>query len=1032
MRSLALLLGPALLASCGGGGGGALSTQTPVDPPAAPTDFQVIQFQGDTETYHFTWTRSPGAAGYRLYRREALITVIMDGSAENYVFYRNSFSTDGDDEFHIQAFNSAGPSTRSMDDVVQPLDNPAVPDMPAQPMGLLAQPAQFEPNRRVRLRWNIPDDASGFKVYHNGEALATVHYRTDTYVHETAGTNGIDTHDYQLIAFNGGGQSGFSEKVQVTFSPEAVSSIGHQASWVVASLSPPRASDGVQYRTEEFMRSHGTITITRSDSPLIGTEVDLGGLEAIGADRAYQRGYHGQGVTVAVFEYGFATTHVDLTGNLLPGYNTQTTDPADPFFIPTTYFGGTGIAGLIAAEKNGIGIHGVAYGAKVVPYLGSHTATAIANVLEREIPIVQLDGPSFPKVKGKLELATVTLTIDLDIAIGPELLDHPDCDACISLLGTFGEYADMLHDEDAVVVIDTGEQSHNSDLELGFVSGGCEPDGPRPDPDPCSSYHITEIRDHFTILPLENSAFDATIQLATVGINLNSIHSMAALPSFRPEMLGRWVAVSGVGSVGGEYRIAQNGCGSAMHYCMVAPYLLTYSGATENDLDTGDVWVPASVVSGALAVLKSRFPNMPMHALLAILFYTARDLGAPGIDEVFGRGLVDLDHATRASGRISVVLDPSAGTGGARGSSVASTAVSLSPALSGLARNVNAVSVAVSFLDDYYYSIPLSGMFQPPAAYQPDLGQAARDMLAGDPEANLGSGFAAATDAATGELRYVAHAGPQWRLDYERCRDCAAPTWSEYRSSRIAAPFFASGGEAAIGEITLGRGWSAFAAAGFSETLDGLRYRQVGTRWQTDHDADGSWSGLLEFSRSDENDALLGGEYSGALSVGDASTYQARLQGELALGTDWTLAGSYTAAWTDADAHAGSMIAEIGGIRSSGWRAYLEGRSLLKTHDALRIGLASAVVVEDGYMRIRHATVEGEPEFSEEHYLNLNSRYALTDSNFELDQASSIVAQVGYAFDPQPKMRAAFGLEHSRGAGFGNDYAVSFELRWDL
>ena len=56
------------------------------------------------------------------------------------------------------------------------------------------------------------------------------------------------------------------------------------------------ASDGRNYRTPEFMGHHG--------------------LAAISADTAYQRGYFGQDVTIAVADDGLDPTHPDLAGRI--------------------------------------------------------------------------------------------------------------------------------------------------------------------------------------------------------------------------------------------------------------------------------------------------------------------------------------------------------------------------------------------------------------------------------------------------------------------------------------------------------------------------------------------------------------------------------------------------------------------------------------------------------------------------------------------------------------------------------------------
>jgi len=62
----------------------------------------------------------------------------------------------------------------------------------------------------------------------------------------------------------------------------------------------------------------------------------------------------------------------------------------------------------------------------------------------------------------------------------------------------------------------------------------------------------------------------------------------------------------------------------------------------------------AAHVSGAAAVLKSRFPSLTMGEVAAILLDSARDIGADGVDLATGRGLLDLEAALGPVGETSL------------------------------------------------------------------------------------------------------------------------------------------------------------------------------------------------------------------------------------------------------------------------------------------------------------------------------------------------------------------------------------------
>ncbi|AZU03679.1 peptidase S8/S53 subtilisin kexin sedolisin [Glycocaulis alkaliphilus] len=76
------------------------------------------------------------------------------------------------------------------------------------------------------------------------------------------------------------------------------------------------------------------------------------------------------------------------------------------------------------------------------------------------------------------------------------------------------------------------------------------------------------------------------------------------------------------------------------------PRLVLYSGTS----------FAAPHVAGALALLLDAFPNLQGNDALQILFDTALDLGAPGTDSIYGRGLIDLAAAFQPVGATSMRL----------------------------------------------------------------------------------------------------------------------------------------------------------------------------------------------------------------------------------------------------------------------------------------------------------------------------------------------------------------------------------------
>ncbi|HEU4991926.1 MAG TPA: S8 family serine peptidase, partial [Luteimonas sp.] len=97
-------------------------------------------------------------------------------------------------------------------------------------------------------------------------------------------------------------------------------------------------------------------------------------------------------------------------------------------------------------------------------------------------------------------------------------------------------------------------------------------------------------------------------------------------------------------------------CGVAMDYCLVAPGDVVFTGATDT-AGHPTYWVgsgtsfAAPLVSGAAAVVWSAFPYFDNDLVRQTLLGTAKDLGDPGVDAVFGHGLLDVAAAVKGPAR---------------------------------------------------------------------------------------------------------------------------------------------------------------------------------------------------------------------------------------------------------------------------------------------------------------------------------------------------------------------------------------------
>ncbi|MEO7066669.1 MAG: S8 family serine peptidase [Rhodanobacter sp.] len=126
---------------------------------------------------------------------------------------------------------------------------------------------------------------------------------------------------------------------------------------------------------------------------------------------------------------------------------------------------------------------------------------------------------------------------------------------------------------------------------------------------------------------------------------------IAALPSVMPELEKGWLAVVAVDS-NNPTQLASysNACGKAMNYCLAAPGDVVVSG--KDDTTTSEKYyivqgtsLAAPQVTGAAAVVWQAYPYFNNDLVRQTLLGTADDLGAPGVDPVFGYGELNVGKA---------------------------------------------------------------------------------------------------------------------------------------------------------------------------------------------------------------------------------------------------------------------------------------------------------------------------------------------------------------------------------------------------
>ncbi|MBR1380720.1 MAG: S8 family serine peptidase [Alphaproteobacteria bacterium] len=122
--------------------------------------------------------------------------------------------------------------------------------------------------------------------------------------------------------------------------------------------------------------------------------------------------------------------------------------------------------------------------------------------------------------------------------------------------------------------------------------------------------------------------------------------AMSALPRVVNETRGHVVNVVAFDTETNQLADFSNACGVTKEYCITAPGTNISVGI----IPASGTSFAAPIVSAAIATIRQAFPYMTATQITELLFTTARDLGNPGVDDIYGHGMLDLESATRPVG----------------------------------------------------------------------------------------------------------------------------------------------------------------------------------------------------------------------------------------------------------------------------------------------------------------------------------------------------------------------------------------------
>jgi subtilisin family serine protease len=396
------------------------------------------------------------------------------------------------------------------------------------------------------------------------------------------------------------------------------------------------------------------------------------GLVTTKAYEAFDDGYDGDGIKVAVLDGGFDTSHADLDANIITGYDEEDDDNTPNAESHNATMGGHGthVAGIIAAEKNGTGMMGIAYNASIMP-----------------IKIFQDSGTFVTGgINNSIDYATDNGAIALNNSWGSSRTVNATCSgvSCYVVVpaesSTGGFTADertawaSVASDNNVVVFAAGNNGMNS------VNGKVKAYR-RSDDAYITSYDAQVVVDALS----DVSYVNRSTQEAQYGVNVSAVAE-------------NWLNVVALDNTN-TIASYSNACGNTKAYCIAAPGSSIYSTVPTDLVASGyDTYNGTSMaaphVSGAIAVMKEKWPNLTGAQIVDLIIGSATDLGESGVDEVYGVGMLNMAGAMTATTAQSFSY---VGSNGNLQKIEKNGSISANSILSNLASK----NVAIGFVDSY-------------------------------------------------------------------------------------------------------------------------------------------------------------------------------------------------------------------------------------------------------------------------------------------------------------------------------------------
>jgi hypothetical protein len=455
----------------------------------------------------------------------------------------------------------------------------------------------------------------------------------------------------------------------------------------------------------------------------------------------------------------------------------------------------------------------------------------------------------------------------------------------------------------------------------------------------------------------------------------------SALVATKPEGRGTMIIAGALNNTGTDLALFSNRAGSGANFYLAAV------GSSLNVFDKDGNLVVRSgtslstpVIAGAVALLAQAFPNLTGQQIVNLLLTTATDIGAPGADNIHGRGALNLSGAFSPQGAMSLA------------GSKAPVSLTTNGALSRAMGDARGELKGAVFLDSYS------------RAYKMDLGRTFSRTAQDDPLRAALDGNYSTSSATMGPFavsvttRRDLHRSPEARLqqlglsaEQARTAQAIAATVLGRLSSRTAMALgFSEGGRAlqqrlsdqqsnaflvardpVAGNGFHGRGGSSIGIRhdlgplAFTMTSEAgevydpyLAPQSVRPGYRTSAIIADRQLGRVRLSfggsRLDEEATILGGRFSSAFSIAGSTTWFADGAASLDLGSGWGSYASYRHGWTAVQGS--NALVTRGSLLSSAFAFDLTKTGVLVRGDQLAFRAMQPLRVRSGGLDINLPT----------------------------------------------------------------------------